>query len=63
MTLSSLLMVLHSKTAHALPRLKAMWKRTLIMAAFTVCVLGFRLWMMRNRPTFNVYVYFMISIR
>jgi hypothetical protein len=54
-TLSELLWMMNAKSSQWLPRWSAMLRRTVVMVIFTAVVMGIRLTMMRNRPTFNAY--------
>ena len=47
--------MMNAKSSQWLPRWSAMLRRTVVMVMFTAVVMGIRLTMMRNRPTFNAY--------
>ena len=47
--------MMNGKSSQWLPRWSAMLRRTVVMVTFTAVVMGIRLTMMRNRPTFNAY--------
>ena len=57
MTFSTLVAMMNAKSNEWLPRWSAMLKRTVVMAMFTGVVMGIRLTMMGNRPSFNPSVY------